>query len=183
MRGDRFDTFSRLHERIRMGFLKEIDITSTVRPLILLASFSMLGLAACASDPEPAAPSGGAANIVDGLMKTYDLNGDGKIMPEEAADVREQRFARLDLDGDGFLSQSEAKEMQTQAGRRGGMRAGRRGGDPFARLDGDGDGLISRSEFQNSDSQILSRADANGDGDVDRSELDALVERVRARCG
>lgn len=148
----------------------------------------------------------------EAMFARMDVNGDGRLSPEDREAGRERRagetFARMDADNDGAISRAEwdraselrearrAERQERRAargegagargeGRRGfqGHRRGRMGMAMMTEADRDGDRTVSRAEFLEAASQRFARMDANGDGSVTADERAAARPQHRGRGG
>lgn len=129
------------------------------------------------------------AELTADLQKRFaamDLNGDGKVTPEERAQARDKRFdarfAKMDANGDGQLSKAELKaahEGRDRDGRRGyhgkgpGEGRGMGAAGPHDRMTGEKDGVLTRDAFMARPLAMFDRADANKDGKVTAEERQA----------
>lgn len=135
----------------------------------------------------------------EAMFSRMDVNGDGRLSPEDREAGRERRagemFARMDADANGSISRAEwdsagemreARRAERQERRAGagegaqargergrafqGHRRGRMGMALMAQADRDGDRTVSRAEFLEASAQRFARMDANGDGSVTADE-------------
>lgn len=138
-----------------------------------------------------------AAQRASEVLLADDLNGDGKVAPDEWSEENE-KFLKIDKDGDGFLTQEELADFYANAAQDdggkpdggkpdGGKQPG--GGDPAAggggeakdrmkkmldekwkEADKDGDGFLSAEEWTYGE-KALTKADKDEDGQVSREEM------------
>jgi hypothetical protein len=99
-------------------------------------------------------PGGGMAMSV---LRSFDLNKDGKLTQAEIDQVRTERFATYDADGDGRLALAEFDALWQEVTRPVMVRA-------FQHLDPDGDASVSAGEFDEPFANIVERFDRNDDG-------------------
>ena len=110
-----------------------------------------------------------AANPLAATIKSFDVNGDGKITQEDAAGA--SWFAEADQNSDGVLDDAEVQRLSLYAqklGNSGQFEA------MVKNYDKDGDGKITREE--GAGAKFFDRLDQNADGVLDATEL----ERLRA---
>ncbi len=145
---------------------------------MLLTSFLVLaGLPVHAGDRKPF----GTGELPD-IMKAFDVNGDGKLGPEERqafeAAIRDKAKANLikkfDTDGDGVLSADELKAARDAARKKIEDHRGAR----FDELDTNDDGFLSTDEFKppvNLPAElvtaIFNHLDKDGDGKISKAEF------------
>lgn len=144
----------------------------------------------------------------EAMFARMDVNGDGRLSPEDREAGRERRagemFTRMDTDGNGSISRSEwdgagelreARRAQREERRAGagdgpqargergrgyqGHRRGRMGMALMAQADRDGDRTVSRAEFLEASAQRFARMDTNGDGSVTAEERTAARPQRR----
>jgi calcium-dependent protein kinase len=117
-----------------------------------------------------------------GLFQQFDKNGDGKLSPDEIADMMkyigrgnedvEAMLANLDEDGDGTVDMEEFQAGQGVAKAENDMV------NAFALFDKDGDGFISADEIATmcdflspeKAKELMEEADSTGDGKIDLNE-------------
>ena len=113
------------------------------------------------------------------FIENWDIDGDGTVTAEEAAERRGDLFVTFDSDEDGFLDGEEygqfdaarQADMESQPGfGRGGMK---RVADGLVREhnDSDGDGKVSREEFIGNAAAWVAVIDSNGDGVVTSADF------------
>ncbi|GIW79768.1 MAG: hypothetical protein KatS3mg105_1575 [Gemmatales bacterium] len=119
----------------------------------------------------PPQPGAGNAQFLEGIMKRFDKNKDGKITKEEAAGSKlAEYFDRMDANKDGALDKQELQRVRP---------ANPPAGNPFVsqlmeKLDQNKDGVISKEEAKGKLAEYFERLDANKDGKLDKSELNRL---------
>lgn len=153
----------------------------------------------------PGAPGGAA--FLEGMLKRWDANGDGKVMLQEIPEPARVRVAGGDVNGDGQLDLQELRQAMAQAAQRPGQRPGMNpgmnpgnmpgmrmgfgmgpnGAGPQAdadrlrqmwqRLDKDGDGSVSLEEAPEMLKGRFKQLDANGDSRLDPQEMQAAAQR------
>lgn len=102
-----------------------------------------------------------------------DLDGDGRLTPDELPEQMRPRFDRIDQDRNGYADPPEIEAMMQRSGR-----GGRPGGPVgLMRRDADGDGKLSMEEFPPQMERRFRQLDTNGDGVLDRQELSAMASR------
>lgn len=140
-----------------------------MKGLLLAASMTLL----CASSLSTAQAPGD----IPGMFKRVDVDGDGRITPEELRRDAAIDFDRYDLDRDGVLSRQEVEAQQRlHLEKAGGL--GRLTPAQFRQMvdsvasyyDFDGDGRITREDYIQRGISLL-KADFNGDGVVTREEF------------
>lgn len=107
------------------------------------------------------------------FVENWDLNGDGEVTVDEAAERRDDVFATFDANEDGILDAEEyvlfdQARAADQAGRPGHAK-GRRNpaqGMALEANDLDGDGQVSHDEFVGRAEAWVTEIDRNGDGTV-----------------
>lgn len=135
--------------------------------------------------PMVAAGDDAAAQRASEVLLADDLNGDGKVAPDEWSEENE-KFLKIDKDGNGFLTQEELTEYyanRTPGEKEGGGDGG--AGDPgpagarsrwgwmgpiWNQVDTNGDGFLSSEEWTFGEGNFP-KADKDGDGQVSREEM------------
>ncbi|NOX74642.1 MAG: calcium-binding protein [Alphaproteobacteria bacterium] len=147
----------------------------TLTALIAAATIGAVGLSAAIPAYALGGKDGPRGPRID--FEKVDLNGDGKITPEEMSTYRATKFAEQDADGDGFLSREEisaailARIQDNMDKRLDRM---------FKRGDADGDGMISLAELPGGgdrSAKLFERLDKDGDGAISADEMDAMKKR------
>lgn len=100
---------------------------------------------------------GGPERGFEMLIKTFDVNGDGKVTQEEIISVRQNRLAEFDANKDGSLDLSEYEALWLDA-------MHERMVDQFQAHDDNGDGTVTVEEFNEDFANLVERRDRNGDG-------------------
>lgn len=146
----------------------------------LLSTLLLSGAAVLVAAPALAQTAGTPPPRVNPFDQ-IDLNRDGVITLEEAAQARAAAFVRLDANRDGWLSREEmASERRMQGG--GPDRPQRRSGRPNP--DANGDGTVTRAEWDAAIAtrgaeasrragEMFARLDTNNDGQLGQAELQA----------
>lgn len=108
------------------------------------------------------------------FVKTYDINGDGRVSIGEFMMEREATYARTDADGDGSLTQDEyvgdfakrmdASELSFDVGDR--QRQIDAANFRFGFMDTDENEIMTAAEFHASGMRTFKRLDTNEDGSV-----------------
>ena len=104
------------------------------------------------------------------FIENWDLNEDGEVTAEEAAERRSDVFAAFDSNEDGILDaeeyvlfdQARAEDQKGRPGRRHGPARGM----TLEANDVDGDGAVSEDEFIGRTAEWIARIDRDGDGVV-----------------
>jgi hypothetical protein len=102
-----------------------------------------------------------------------DVNGDGKISPDEHAAGAAKMFATMDADKDGKVTASEmtaAHERVTGAKAAAGSMSS---ADKIKVIDGDGDGALTTAEHAAGSRTMFERMDVDRDGFVSAAEYAA----------
>jgi len=107
------------------------------------------------------------------FVENWDLNEDGAVTVEEAAEKRGDVFLSFDANEDGYLDAEEyvafdearANDEEGQVGQGGGGKRPSEGMTLQAN-DLDGDGRVSRDEFVGHSADWIAEIDRNGDGVV-----------------
>ena len=120
------------------------------------------------------------------IMKSLDVNGDGKISSEEMAEAA-QALKKLDKNGDGQLTREELapeRPNRPSFGSRPDM-ANRMSGliDRIMGADKNGDGKLSKEEAPERMQRGFDRIDTNSDGFVEKTEIEKMFEGMRSRFG
>lgn len=104
----------------------------------------------------PGGPMGSEMGPPEGAqLKTFDLDGDGRVTRDELTQGLEVAFAKYDGDKDGSLSSVEARALNDQ------RRQQASTSSPV--FDWNADGHIDFKEFANQQLALFDRLDANGD--------------------
>ena len=188
-----------------------------IRLLVAAAALAGLGGGAVLAQEAPRArPDANGDRILtraeatahaEAMFARMDVNGDGRLSPEDREERRERRagetFTRMDADNSGTISRAEwdragelreARRAQRQERRANasdaevgrafrGQRRGRMGMAMLAQADRDGDRSVSRAEFLEVAGQRFARMDANGDGNVTQDERSAARPQRRGPGG
>jgi Ca2+-binding EF-hand superfamily protein len=147
----------------------------------------------------PAAPGKNDAQIAQFMAN--DLNGDGKLSPNEVPNNLLPILQNADRNQDGAIDRQElAAALANARGQFGGPQGGafdNRGGnlggarnaaDPnevtgrFLQNDRNGDGRLTPEELPAESARMLQNADRNGDGAIDAGELQEAVARMGGRA-
>ncbi|WP_425072076.1 EF-hand domain-containing protein [Sagittula sp. S175] len=114
------------------------------------------------------------------FIENWDLNGDGAVSAEEAAERRSDVFASFDSNEDGFLDAGEyvpfdearANDMAENAGHgQGGGAMAAANGMKLEVNDTDKDGKVSREEFLTNAASWIAGMDKDGDGVVTKADF------------
>ena len=113
------------------------------------------------------------------FIENWDLDGDGKVTAEEAAERRGNVFAAFDANEDGFLDAQEyvlfdearAADMAAQGGQGRGAMKRAADGMLLERNDSDGDGKVSLAEFPGGAAGWIAWLDSNEDGVVTTADF------------
>lgn len=145
----------------------------------VLATLLLLVLGEQLAAQAPDARAAGAPLFVENRFKKFDLDGDGKLTPEEAKPVA-QLVAGADADGDGLLTLAEVQGHFAKQAQKLAKPAAQPASDAlvgliapelearFKQLDKDGDGKLAGEELAKA--RWLVRLDQNRDGGVTLEE-------------
>jgi len=97
------------------------------------------------------------------ILKTVDVNGDGKLSQEEIDTAVNDRFAKFDADANGNLSLTEFEALWADITKPMAVRA-------FQFLDPDGDAALSKAEIDERFGGIVAEFDRNDDGVLSRAD-------------
>jgi Ca2+-binding EF-hand superfamily protein len=125
--------------------------------------------------------------IIDGLLKQFDTNGDGKISRQEAKGRIADIFDQLDLNKDGFLDRKELRAFaeRIQANQKGPAPKAGFGGPlyDFDALDKNADGRLTKEELMGTPLYArFAEIDTDKSGQIDRREFEAFLERESAKA-
>jgi hypothetical protein len=107
-----------------------------------------------------------------GMFRVIDQDGDGVIVPDEAAARHEEVFAVMDADDSGALTEEEFLAVRMGPGPGQGTVGPRheqmmeRRTVRFKTMDADGDGEVSKADFMASGQENFEASDLNQDGKV-----------------
>lgn len=113
------------------------------------------------------------------FIENWDLDQDGSVTAEEAAERRGNVFASFDANEDGFLEGEEyalfdearANDMKGQGGHGHGAMQKAADGMKLENNDADGDGKVSREEFVSGAAGWIAGMDRDGDGVVTTADF------------
>jgi Ca2+-binding EF-hand superfamily protein len=133
-------------------------------------------------------PAKDIEKFIDGLLKQFDKDGDGKISRKEATGpFLADNFDQLDLNKDGFLDRKELRAMAER------MQANQKGNTPktgfggpmydFDALDKNVDGRLTKEELKGTPLyDRFAEIDTDKNGQIDRREFEAFLERESAKA-
>jgi Ca2+-binding EF-hand superfamily protein len=146
-----------------------------------------------ANRPNLPGPPNGDPEIV--RVMANDLNGDGKLTPNELPNDLRLMLQNADQNGDGAIDRRELAAARANMpnqfrGAQGAFRPGAGGIDrnseramgQFLQMDSDGNGRLTPNELSPDATRMLQGADQNGDGSVDAGELQAVIARMGDRA-
>ncbi|MBB2486268.1 hypothetical protein H5407_13680 [Mitsuaria sp. WAJ17] len=141
-----------------------------------------------------ALPALAASHSTSTFISEQDLNGDGKVLPDEFRLGRQLEFVRIDFNADGQLSEAEylgefegrlmlrvGKIADPEKRREELQRQMRQAKVRFGVLDTDKNGSISLEEFQATGRHMFKLHDRNQDDVID--ELDMKIAEDEQKAG
>jgi len=127
------------------------------------------GLAVACEDARTADSKPGSGDH----FKMMDPNGDGKISPEEHAEVTARMFAQMDASGDGRVTAAEMTAGHERVSGRKPEKSEMSAEEKIRTIDTDADGVLTADEHRAGSRMMFERLDADRDGFVSREELEA----------
>ena len=123
---------------------------------------------------------GGVEAIIDGLLKQFDTDTDGKISKAEAKGRIADGFDKLDQNRDGGLDRKELRVIaQSMADAKGGPGGGFGAPPDFDALDKNADGRLTKEELKGTPwLASFADIDANNDSRLDRREFEAYLRKT-----
>ncbi|HFA59522.1 MAG TPA: hypothetical protein ENJ83_02415 [Rhodospirillales bacterium] len=106
------------------------------------------------------------------MLRSFDLDGDGRVTRDEALRARTEQLGKYDTDGDGKLSLQEYEQAWLDSTRPMMVRR-------FQMHDSDADGRVTREEFGAVVDRMFWRFDRNGDGAIERKEMRRMMKHRR----
>jgi Ca2+-binding EF-hand superfamily protein len=186
------------------GTITKVELRKAIRALRTLDTDSdgNITLAEANVGAAPAGPGIAAGNDAQiAQFMANDLNGDGKLSPNEVPNNLLPILQNADRNGDGAIDRQElAGALAAARGQFGGPQAGpfdNRGGNlggarnaadadrvtgQFLQNDRNGDGRLTADELPADSARMLQNADRNNDGAIDAGELQEAVARMGSRA-
>jgi Ca2+-binding EF-hand superfamily protein len=112
-------------------------------------------------------------NSVDAEFKSMDINGDGRISPEEHAAGAKKMFDTMDANRDGKVTAEEMDAAQEKMTGKKAAKAAMSSAEKIKVIDANGDGMLSADEHATGSKTMFEKMDTNKDGFVDKAELAA----------
>lgn len=145
---------------------------------LILAGLSGAALALVLGAPSFAKPGGPGAGMHRAHWEEMDTNKDGQLSRAEAEAGAGKRFEKMDLNGDGKVTPQEMTEAREK------MKAERmkeRQDRHFKQLDANGDGSLSKEEMSDMAMTHFNMADTNEDGVISKEEHEAARKTMREK--
>lgn len=148
---------------------------------VVVAALGVTGLTSMAAFAKSGGMNGPRGMGPMMSFEEMDLNGDGKVTPEEMATLGQTRFDKADTNGDGFL---DAEEMEAHILEMAKEHAAKKSERMIEHKDADKDGKLSFEEMQPSDKRkdkMFDRFDKDGDGAISQAEFDEAQAQMREK--
>ncbi len=180
------------------GVISKVELRKAIRALRTLDTDSdgNITLAEANVGGGPAGPGLPGANDAQiAQFMANDLNGDGKLSPNEVPNNLLPILQNADRNGDGAIDRQElAGALANARGQFGGPQGGANLGGArdaaeadrvtgqFLQNDRNGDGKLTPNELPAESARMLQNADRNQDGAIDAGELQEAVARMGGRA-
>ena len=145
-----------------------------MRKLGLIGFTMLVGMAV----PVVAGAGGDKAGDHEGMFKSMDTNGDGKISAEEHAAAAKKMFEMMDANKDGKVT---AEEMTAAHEKVTGKKAGAgemSSADKIKVIDTNGDGALSAEEHAAGSKMMFDKMDTDKDGFLTKAEMTAGHQKL-----
>jgi hypothetical protein len=106
-------------------------------------------------------------------LKMMDPNGDGKISPEEHAEVTARMFTTMDANADGKVTAAEMTAGHQRVTGAKPAKSEMSAAEKIKVIDTDGDGVLTAEEHRAGSRTMFERMDTDRDGFISKAELDA----------
>ena len=109
----------------------------------------------------------------DAIVKRLDTAGNGYVTKDEFLAAAQDRFARMDVNGDGKLAPDELAMPRGPHGDKSAKAGGAFAQKHFDRLDANHDGVVTKDEFLAAAAAKFAQFDTAGNGKVTAAEIEA----------
>jgi hypothetical protein len=123
--------------------------------------------------PLASAADQAGGDAADAQFTAMDLDGDGRLTPNEHAAGARRMFVEMDANGDGKVTGAEMDAAQERVtGRKAGP-SDMSSADKIKVVDADGDGILTADEHATASRTMFEKMDTNKDGFVSKAEFAA----------